>query len=261
MNPGVYYDLPMSDYHKSDGLSCSGLKKLELSPAHYKHSKETMEFDTDIGVYSGVHMAVLEPKLFESRVIVVDGNRNSNAVKEQIKEAESRGQLVVKQTEMDTILRVRDAISKHSFASKLLTKGVAEASFYWNDPRTGVLLKCRPDYVRPDDGILVDLKGFYGLKQELIKSHIIKQRYHWQSALHLEGVSNVLKKDVKLLSYVFYEDEAPYGVRIVNIGDGMLEFAKQEYMKLIDVYAECMKAGVWPNYSEEMVDVDWEFVR
>jgi len=71
--PGIYYDVPATEYHAAPGLSNSGMKDLAISPLRYWHlhinpNRESKESDAmDLG--TAFHCAVLEPEKFASSYV------------------------------------------------------------------------------------------------------------------------------------------------------------------------------------------------
>lgn len=241
-------------YHKSVGLSCSGLKQLAKTPAHYRASRERDEDETDsqrVGTLT--HMAILEPERFAREVIKIEGHRGKTDVKAAIAEAESRGLYVCKPEEFDGAQRMADAIFKQQSAYKLMTGGKPEQSVRWRDKETGVLLKCRPDYLRAD-GVIVDVKTYDDLSDASVQRQIMKMRYHWQSSFYLAGVKEALGFDTKMFAHLFVDTKA-FVARVVVLDDASLEKAEFEMRPLIQKYAESLKADQWVGYPDEIATV------
>jgi hypothetical protein len=239
-------------YHSSVGLSFSGLKQLSKTPAHYIASRSRDDEETAsqrLGTL--VHMAILERDRFRSSVVAIEGHRGKKDVKEEIAHAEMNGKYVCKPDEYMATIKMADAILLNPSAEKLLTGGAAERSIRWRDPETGVLLKCRPDYLR-DDGIVVDLKTFNDLNEDNLQRHILKSKYHWQSRFYLDGVNQVLGLKSNMFAHIFIDTEA-YVSRVVVLDDASLEKAETLIRPLIQLYSECLKNDVWPGYPPEIL--------
>lgn len=66
---GIYFDLPEAVYHNAEGLSCSGMKQLAISPLNYwhknyNHTKEQEEESYPMRFGKAVHCRLLEPERF-----------------------------------------------------------------------------------------------------------------------------------------------------------------------------------------------------
>lgn len=241
-------------YHAGPGLSCSGLKQFAKTPAHYlayrlREAEETAS--QRLGTLA--HMAVLEPERFERDIAINDENRNSNSFKAFRAEAEAQGKYICKTSEYEDAASMRDGIYRNPTARRLLSGGNAEQTIRWRDPETGVLLKCRPDYLRPD-GVVVDVKTFTDLSKDSIERQIARMKYHWQSAFYLEGANTVMGTDSTMFAHLFVDTEA-HIARVVVLEDAALEKAQRELAPLLDSYAQCMKSNLWAGYPDEILTV------
>lgn len=244
-------------YHSSAGISFSGLKNFAKTPAHFlvlRNEEKEETASQRLGTLA--HMAILEPERFSKSVAIVDGHRGKTSVKEAIAEAEMAGKYVCKPDEYSDALRMADGVLNHKFARELLKGGVAEQSLRWRDAETGILMKCRPDYLRTSDGIVVDLKTFENLTDDRIQKQILKMKYHWQSAFYLGGVNQYLGlKDNRMFAHIFI-DTVVHKCRVVILDDASLEKADSEIRPLVQSYAHFLKLNEWPAYAEEISTVN-----
>lgn len=82
--PCLYEGVPANDYHAYDAISASGLTLMARSPAHYRHRRDNPEPGTPAQqLGEAIHLAVLEPDLFEARITTLpaDINLRTNAGK------------------------------------------------------------------------------------------------------------------------------------------------------------------------------------
>lgn len=251
---GINSGEPNEAYHAGPGLSFSGLKQFAKTPAHYlayrlREAEETSS--QRLGTLT--HMAILEPERFGSDVVLNDENRNSNAFKAARADAEARGKYICKTSEYEAAAAMRDGVYRNTTARKLLSGGKAEQTIRWRDPETGVLLKCRPDYLR-SDGVVVDVKTYTDLSKDSIERQIAKMRYHWQSAFYLEGSNTVLGTDSTMFAHLFVDTEA-FVARVVVLEDEALGKAQRELAPLLDAYAVSLKENLWGGYPDEILTV------
>ena len=151
-----------AEYHSNSAISRSSLFHMSRSPAHFKHSMENKETETDALRFGTMfHTFVLEPELFEKNYVLVDKidrrTKEGKALFEQIVES---GKQAVTAVEFETINAMRGSIYSNKYAMALL-KGEKEMSYYWQDEMTGIDCKCRPDCITPigDLNIIVDMKS------------------------------------------------------------------------------------------------------
>src|SRR5690606_40760303 len=68
----------------------------------------------------------------------------------------------IKPEQYETAMRQRESVLSLPDVRDALSSGRAEVSAFWNDQETGLLCRCRPDWVHPvgDDAvILLDLRS------------------------------------------------------------------------------------------------------
>ena len=79
--------------------------------------------------------------------------------------------------------------------AKIFKGGYPEVTLIWRDPRTGVLCKCRPDYLKSK--AVIDLKSFANSRDRSIRNAIIHaiaaNHYAFQPPIYLEGIDEVRK--------------------------------------------------------------------
>lgn len=166
---------------------------------------------------------------------------------------------------------MRDAVMAHPAARALLTnvKGVAESSVYWNDPETGELCRCRPDFWR-NDGVIVDVKTTEDASPEGFAKSIFNWRYHVQGAFYTDGVNLAIEQsksdEHKVRAFVFLavEKKAPYAVGVYRLDDASRELGRIEYRRDLNKFAGCQKSGVWPGYGEAIQSISvpsWAFTK
>lgn len=264
MEPGVYPELQNEDYHAAPGLSKSGMDLLLKSPAHYRAAKDTDHEPTPAMLMgSAVHTAVLEPDLFEKKYVPSpDINRRTKAGKEEFAafQEANQGKEILKPEDYELIINMRDSIFAHTLASKLLTDGKAELSYFWEDDQTGALLKCRPDYLR-SDGVVIDLKTTLDASPESFAKSAANFHYHLQAAHYLEGVS-ALGDHATHFVFVCVEKKPPYAVACYTLDSEAVGFGQLLAREAISRYTKCREADQWPGYSPKIESLSlppWAF--
>lgn len=263
---GLHTGLTNAEYQKAPGLSFSGLKEFAETPAHYQaYLRRPAEAETAsqrLGTL--VHLRTLEPHEYDARVAIVDGNRNSNAVKEQVQAAQAAGKYVCKSDEHDLACRMADAVHAHARMREVFSVpgGVAESSIFWTEPETGIALKCRPDYLLQRESIIVDLKYYSDLNPRDLERQIFRMKYHWQAAHYLSGLASLVGRPCNQFLHCFVMDRDPFLCKVVVLGDPALDKAMHDIHPLIEQFAECKRTGIWPGYPEEVEPIllpDWSW--
>lgn len=166
---------------------------------------------------------------------------------------------------------MRESIMAHPAASSLLcAPGVAERSVYWNDPVTGVLCRCRPDYWR-HDGIVVDLKSTDDASPEGFAKSIANWRYHTQHPFYLDGINTMREQakrtdiaKAKAFVFIAVEKKVPYAVGVYVLDSESVELGRIESRADLDKYADCVQSGEWPGYDKAIATISlpgWKLAK
>lgn len=129
-------------------------------------------------------------------------------LKEQFREA-AGDRTIITHNEYIHALRYREAVLNHPEAAVLLDEGEAETSIYWRHPETGELLKCRPDWKRPDH-VLVDLKFVRSASAAGFARDASAHNYHIQDGHYTDGYEEVTGHPATLV-FIAVEKDGPLG--------------------------------------------------
>lgn len=256
----------IKDYHQHPAISKSHLDAINVSPLHYWSRyvdpnrapvvpTPAMEFG------SAVHMAVLEPELFEQSYRQAPAlNRTTKAGKEAWAEAASEGHQLLKPEEWERISAMRQRILAHSAANKALNApGQAESTFIAQDPSTGLQVKCRPDYLT-ECGWVVDLKTTQDASIKGFQRTIANYRYHVQAAFYLSVLRAADIIRPKGFIFIAVEKTYPYAVQLFKCSQHLLEIgeteARNNLQQLANAFDEHALDRPWPGYSEHPVEID-----
>jgi hypothetical protein len=222
------------------------MKEFEKSPAHYKASLTAPHEREVIG--TGTHMAVLEPSRFDASLERVPNRLGGNGTK--AREMEAAGRFVVTEKEYTQIRRQADAILNDNDCRQILTGGLAEVSLFWRDAETGVNLRARADYIRPKDGVIVDLKYFNTVADlDAIRKQVARMAYHRQSRLYLDAMEAVYGVKSTAFVHIFVSDDEPFTARPIVLGDASLDKAKSEITELLKRFGSCLNTDQWPVFE------------
>lgn len=252
----IYRDMANESYHASPGISNSGLGDLEKSPAHYYAwhlDPNRPPRPEKAGQLEGnlAHCAVLEPDEFDKRYIVgPDVNRNTKVWKEFV--AEHSDKTAIKPAQYETAMRQRDSVWSLPDIRDALSKGMAEVSAFWDDPETGVLCRCRPDFVHEAGSgvVLIDLKTYSSAAPSEFRLQAARKRYHRQDAYYTDGYGVASGQKVLAFIFVAVETEWPYAACASMLDDASRQAGRALYQTGLRLYADCMARNEWPSYSQ-----------
>lgn len=267
---GAFTGVPAEIYHRLDAISASGLTLLQRSPAHYRHRLDNPEPSTPAQLIGEcVHLAVLEPILFETRVVSTPHSSRTNAYKALREECEADGRLLLSQDDHDTVRRVRDAVLSHPAAAPVLARSGAyrELTILFEhddvDRATGVvrsthLAKARLDLVDLEGGHLVDLKTTRDASKEEFERAVYSYGYFRQLAFYRCALSTLFdveeERQALDLSCVIVaaEREPPYAVAVYELDELALSVGWRQCEALLARYARCVREDRWPGYGDDV---------
>lgn len=275
------FETTAEDYHAAPGISKTGLDRAHQAPALFKFFRENPETLTKaMEVGQELHTAVLEPEEFSKRYAVLpedpqiltkDGKPAVSPWataegKALIKALSEDGRkLVLKHSDAHEILTAAKVAHEHSRAAVL--KGIRELSFWWKDPETGLLCKCRPDVITVSRApALVDYKSAQAVYPERVwQLQMHRRRYHVQAAFYLDGVLHALAQSgqntllpVIPKSFIYFAQEktAPYLAKPWHLGDSSVALGRREYQADLKAIAECERTKTWPGYPEKIETIE-----
>jgi hypothetical protein len=266
--------IPDDVYHGSPGLSASGLQYMRRSARHYQYFKLEghQQKETEALKFGALFHKVMEngPRFLETFVVEprFTGFTKDGKESAQSKEAKDAKKAwyaglapdtkVVTQDDLDTITGMLNAAMGHSLLRNLFKDGVRETSLWVEDRDTGVLLKCRPDFISKE-GFIVDIKttrdaSLHAFDREIFDPRGWQSRFYALQAahyVHCAKLAGACRSDSFM--FVAMEKEAPWGITVRPLGDGALGAGDQWRASLTRRYAECLKTNVWPKYPEQAV--------
>lgn len=260
MKTGVYSGISNDAYHSGPGVSKSGLDVLARSPMHYwdrylNPNRVPTEPTAAMRLGTAIHTAVLEPSEFALRHHVapdVDKRTKDGKARweEAVLAAADAGADLISQSDFAACLAIANVVRQHPTARKVLSVGQAEQSLYWTDKETGLLCKCRPDWLNP--AYIVDVKSTDDASPEGFQRSAWNWRYWVQAAWYLDGVEQATGERPGAFIFAAFEKNPPYVPAFYFADEPMLEMGRMEYRKLLYRLAACMNTDMWPGYDNEI---------
>ena len=186
IEPGVYRDMPDSEYRRLDALSRSDL----LNWA-YPRDKAIDPLTATIG--TAFHAIMLEPQHFKDRFVIgPDVNRRTADGKAAFAEAQDQAKAdcreLIPHREFQTLREMAETVKQHPKLGPLRRsiaegKSRAELTVVWMEQ--GVKLKARLDQVT--DKAIFDWKSTACADPEQFAESCTKYRYHVQHAMYQDG--------------------------------------------------------------------------
>lgn len=240
--------MPAAQYHATDAVSASLLKQIAKSPAHARAYLQQQQEPTAAMLFgTAFHMAVLESERFDNEYAVFEGDKRTKAGKETYESLVASGKTIISATDYAIITAMAEAIGDHPAASKLVRgDGKTEVSMFWEDEETGLKCKCRKDIwlERGRGSITVDLKSTDDASPQGFSRSIEKYGYNIQASHYLETGDDAFL-------FVACEKNPPFAVAVYELDPLSLEVSKIKRRSLLEYWANCRKAEMYPAYSDE----------
>ena len=246
---GFFPGLSEANYNALPHIRRSQLEWLgvppEFRPDRYayfvEHPEERPTFAT-AAYKSAYHARVNTPELYRARYIVVD--KKTAALKEQ-----HGDDFLLNRTEAAKIEQRYEALMRCDEVLNLLDAVEHfEPTGLYRCPWTGLLRKVRYDWYAPSLRTICDLKLVKSISDHEISTHIAGYGYHRQDATYMQG-AQVLELPVDEFLFIFQEEKAPYGVKIISLTDEARAVAEQQVRAQMRCLQTCMALDEWAGPS------------
>jgi hypothetical protein len=253
-----------SVYHAGPGVSSTQLATFSRSPQEYYWryiERNPMSTNDDMILGSMVHCLILEPEVFDSQFAEI--NRSTNAGKEEYQNfisANPEGALVKRKGDFHKAHAIAAAVKGDSFASIFLTGGSPEVSYYATDPNSGLLIRCRVDYVcKPmqtsggkEVQYIADIKTISSLDR--IERQLADFRRDASAAMYCDIVKSVTGRRVNYI-HVYVTTKEPFEVAVCQLAsepmndDNLtpLQLGRRKYRIGLERLKWCMDNDIWPS--------------
>lgn len=277
--PGIYSGVPNKVYHGDlcigPSVSKSNITDLEdengqgspaLFFAHWYLNKNRVERKASDAMIHGsaTHHLILGEQFFRMSFVESKFDKFLTAEAKQWKaQMEFNNKAVLKSDAIEKIKSLARRLEKEPLIQQGLLNGLIEHTVVWQDPKTGLWLKSRPDAIPEADGVLADLKIVTDASSRAVQKSIVDMGYDIQGALGRLLLKKAAGIDITDFVLVPVERDPPHLVNIRPVAASWLDRGARKLRRGLDTIAACMKADRWPGYESE-ADIgmpDWLYQR
>jgi exodeoxyribonuclease VIII len=248
------------DYHKAPGISSTFLSDImEYSVGHAKAWKDKpMEPTKAMAFGSLIHLAILEPELLAQKYHVVPStDKRKKDVLLIYSKAELEGWTPITQETMDKVLAIRSALLSSNTGKALFGEGIAEQAFFTRDPDTGLLIKCKADFINTKHKILIDIKKTADGRLWNIKKSVQNYGYKLQASFYKDVINMTMGNNyIDSVVWVFIEEESPHGIRFVEVNKNDLQHGFDLYKEALTRLHNALQSGKFPLYEDKIVVIE-----
>ena len=255
IEPGLYPNVPDEVYHADDtALSSSGARTILLdSPSEFRNQPRVEKADYDFG--HAAHLYVLG-KGSELGVVDAPDWRSAEA-KAARAEHRAAGRVPILTKDDEQAREMAEVALGHDLAGELFAEGDAELSGWWIDGPTGARCRLRADWItRMPDGrlMVVDYKTSKASGRQAFAKAAGDYGYFMQAPFYIDGLRE-LGMHVDDFVFVSQRKTPPYRLTIARVSPADIALGRELNRRAIDLFAECMASGVWPDDSHEIPTV------
>ena len=261
---GIHENVPDAVYHadpvEGGSLSSTGARAMlpPSAPAKFRYEQlhpSPPKAEFDLG-HAAHHMILgTGPEL-----VIIDAlDYKKKDAQDAKKAAHAAGQVPLLPWQYDLVEDMAAALRNDPVAGPLLrpSKGRVELTLVWRDVQTGVMLRARVDFARPEIGTdvvyIVDYKTAKSSEPSAIERMIYDRGYHQQMDFYCDGAmeSGLTHSPVPLL--VVQEKTPPYIVTVTAITKTALDWGSVLNRAAINLYSRCLATDTWPGYTTDII--------
>jgi hypothetical protein len=260
----LFTTMPAHEYHGDrDALSCSLMKPLLVSPAHFQAALVTCDKSTDAKDFGSlVHLLLLQPHLVSQELAVYPGvaDRTKGFAEFQARHPQK---LVVDEPTFAAGRRLAQKVADTTYKGRKLglfiEESLTEATIYFTEPTTGLRMRVRIDAYHPD--ITFDLKTSRHALARAFARDAIDMDYDMQSYMY--SLARCLyegQERPKPFVFLVAESMSPYSVNILEAGQNFLGNGLAKFEFCAGAFKGCTDSGYWPDLSSVgVVDIEhWQ---
>jgi hypothetical protein len=248
---GIVRGMPEGEYHAVDAASNSRLSRMRGTAAHCRWAIDHPEESEPMTIGSLTDCFTFTPEAFDSLFLPCDAeSKAAKAWKEA--EAIAGVRKVVKHSWLAKARAMHESVMANKTARKLVEAAKdSQLSVFWQDQEIDLYCKGRIDIPLWEIGCNFDLKTTRSAADDEFQRSIWTYGYHLQAAMYEDAAASQ-GHGVDRFGFVLVENEPPYLSRVVELDRSSIQRGHEALKPLKEKYAECIRGGVWPGYSDEI---------
>jgi hypothetical protein len=249
---GLHPDVPEDVYHADRGsLSFSGAKLLlpPSCPAKFReHMDNPPKPKREYTFGHAAHKLVLGKG---AEIVEVDAPDWRSKAAREIRDQASNSLAPMLTCELEKARAIATAVHQHPTAGPFFTQGDAEMSLYATDPKTGIRLRGRPDWLTTIDGQLwiIDFKTSDTANPNQFARKGAGYFYHGQHAWYQDLIKAAGLSPSPRFIDIVCEKTPPYVVTVVEFDTDAVTEGRRLNRQAINIYADCVRTNTWPDYG------------
>jgi exodeoxyribonuclease VIII len=266
---GVKHDVDATQYHRSMGITKSGLIMLRKSPAHFWDwlNSEPTESTQAMNLGTATHTLLFEPHKWSDEILVIPEDAPKKPTKAQLESEKpkaetvkqiqwweafnekAKGFCVITQEQYEQAKGMVNAVQACEEILPLLNHSSAktEVSIMAKEIVDGIAIDCkmRCDMLTEDGKTIIDLKTCEDSSYDEFSRSFMSNGY-WMQAAHYMATARAAGIPVERFIFVAAEKHKPFCVSLYQLDDKSLQRAFAIRDRLLKTLAKCMASGKFP---------------
>ena len=265
--PGIYPGVAFDDYRRWDAMHQStakagylpgrvlSMRRLKAAVDGLLGHKDT----TALKDGTDLHAVLLEPERFAAEYQTLPEFKGTGSVKAKAEFLASHpGVVFVKPDKLVMLKAMRASVMTHPVVAMFREAGGCEVSVCGEI--MGVRTAARLDKYLPDwfDGpVVLDIKSVRAgwITEDQFGKHAFELGYDIQADWYERTVESVTGTRPMML-FVVCEKEPPYDVVVHQLHPQARKIGANSVNSLLGQYKHCLTTGVWPGYSDQVVETN-----
>lgn len=250
----MFPKLPAHIYHADrDALSCSLLKPLLISPAHFQQSLVSTDSSSAAKNFGSlVHLLLLEPELISTEVAVYPGVGSGRDRDYKAFLANNSHRIAIDEPTLASARRLVQKVANTLFRGRPLVRfieeSMTECSVYFTHPVTGLRLRVRFDAYHPDYSF--DLKTTRHPTASAFARDAVEFDYDLQAYIYsLARAAFEGQEEAAPFVFITAETSAPKSVCLHTAGRSFLENGAAKLQECLATFQACTSVDHWPDLS------------
>lgn len=246
---GRHENVPNDIYHSSEGYSNSYLTAVLRSPAHAQ-SRGKWKSTRNMEIGSAFHSSTLEPDLYKRDYRVVECDARTSALyKSACKDHPSAQVLTL--GEAETAKGMTEGVYRNRKLREIIElPGTAEVAYFAIDPETGLMIKCKFDWLT-DCNISLDIKKTQDARMYKFSQSINTYMYHMQDAFYRHVFKCATGEDLQEFYFGAVEEQKPHASNRWKLGPESRKKGDALFREALTTLAICLDRGEFPAYPDD----------
>ena len=270
---GINTGIDAEQYHRTLGLTKSGLMALKKSPAHFWQWMTSPPDPSTQAMMLGTatHTLVFEPEKWNKEIAIIPDDAPKKPTASQLRAEEpsekatfaikwwndfyerNKGKTIITVEQEGLAMGMARAVIENEECTPYLKHKTAQAelSIMGTEKVKGLDIACkmRCDLLTMDGTVIVDLKTTQDSSAEEFGRKFMSLGY-WMQAAHYISTARLAGLPVKRFIFIAVESVPPHSVALYELDDVSLDKAFKIRQRLLETLANCIATGKYPSHSK-----------